>query len=166
MEFDEPGPFCFLNGPTEVTVEEAVGWARGHAQQVILRIGDTRYSAGAERVPDLPLWPSTAEHAPPPATTGQAAPWSVQATTGWYRRDCEAVARRVAEAVANDTRAADATNEVDQLGFSISFTVSARSELEAHEAASGVVRNAWATVRIKAEPGEDFDLSSIDVQRI
>jgi hypothetical protein len=164
VEYDEPGPFCLLNGPTEVTLEEALAWARGRAERVILRIGDVHYNAGVERAPNLPSWPSTAERAPRPATTGQAVAWSVQARTGWYRRDRDAVARRLAQAVGDDARAADATQAVDELGFSVSFTVWAPSELEAHEMASGVARDAWATARIMAEPGEDFDVSSIVVQ--
>jgi hypothetical protein len=93
-----------------------------------------------------------------------AVDWSVEARTGWSRGDREQVARRLAELARHDTRARNAVASLDSFGFAVTFTVSARSEVEANEMASRVIRHAWTASGIEAVPGEDFDCSSIEVQ--
>ena len=49
-------------GDSWQTVDEALHWARGRADQVVLTYGwseDARFSAGVEPVPGLPEWPPT-----------------------------------------------------------------------------------------------------------
>lgn len=137
VEYDEPGPFGFLNGPGPATVEEAV---RG-----------------------LPPWLSAAPDPPPAsARSDQVEGWRAEARTGWFRADRESVARRLADAVGRDDRAADAHAVARDRAFSVFFTVSAASELEAN----GVARSAWAALEIEAVPGDDFDVSGIMVRAV
>jgi hypothetical protein len=164
VEYDEPGPFCVLNGPGPVSVEEAVAWARSRAHKVYVRVGDEFYSAGEEAVRGLPPWPSAAPEAPPTSARSERAElWRVEARTGWFRADRESVARRLAEVVGRDDRAADAHAVARERAFSVFFTLSAASELEANEIAFGVVRSAWAALEIEAVAGDDFDLDGIMV---
>jgi hypothetical protein len=148
VEYDEPrGPFCVLRGPGPVSVEESVAWARSRARKVYVRVGEEFYSAGEEAVRGLPPWLSAAPPAPrASAGSERVEAWRAEARTGWFRADRESVARRLAEAVGRDDRAADA-HAARERGFSVSFTLSAASELEANEIAFGVVRSAWPRSR-------------------
>lgn len=51
-----------LDGPQDLPLDEALGWARARAPRVRLTIGDTDYSAGATALAGLPQWTGT----PPP----------------------------------------------------------------------------------------------------
>ena len=47
--------------------------------------------------------------------------------------------------------------------FSVRFTVRARSELDANKVASDILQTTWAALDAHADPGEDFDGSSMSV---
>jgi hypothetical protein len=164
VDYSEPRPFCFMQGPSGVSAEEAVAWARAHATWVIVSVGGVRYSAGPEPVADFPAWTAESNAVVQKSATGPAVDWLVKARTGWSRRDREDVARRLAELAARDTRASGSTASLDSLGFGITFSVSARSDVEAHEIAFAVIRDAWDASGIEAVPGKDFDISSVEVE--
>lgn len=164
IDFSEPRPWCFMDGPQAVSVEEAVGWARTHTNLVIVTAGDTRYSAGSEPVEGFPPWPDAEAAMPRAAESGPSVEWCVTAATGWRRGDREVVAQRLAESAERDTRVSGTTASPDEFGFAITFTVSARSEVEASAAASSVMRDAWTASGIDAVPGYDFDVSSLRVR--
>jgi hypothetical protein len=162
VEFDEPGPFSFVQGPEDVGAAEAVGWARSHARRVIIRIGGTHYSAGEEPVAGLAPWdgePVERERAP-----GEPVAWRVVAGTGWYRSDRADVARALAAGVEGNQRAGRVASVVTEVGFDVAFTVVAASEVEANELASAIMRAAWAATGIVAAPG-DFDAAGVTLTR-
>jgi hypothetical protein len=166
VEYDEPGPFCFMNGPCETTVGEAVAWARGHARRVYVRLGDRHFSAGDEPIKDLPPWRPPAEPQLESAATESSVrrPWTIAARTGWYRPDAADVSCRLAEAVNRDSRAADAVGTTTECGFEVVFTVRASARVDANEIASLVVRRAWTSLVIHPPPGDDYDVSSIQIR--
>ena len=49
VDFDDPGPFSYRQGPNDVPLADALLWARRQAARVILRVGDVHYSAGEEQ---------------------------------------------------------------------------------------------------------------------
>jgi hypothetical protein len=56
----EPG---YVDGPTGVSVDEAIAWGRGHADVVLIRLGgsEVHYSAGTtqpEPHEEFPVWPT------------------------------------------------------------------------------------------------------------
>jgi hypothetical protein len=170
VEYDEPGPFSFTDGPVAVGLAEALAWARARAERVVLRVGDRQYSAGADPVPRFPPLPRSVLEAPavsalprPDHSTGI---WRARASTAWFRRDAEAVARRLADAVVRDGRVTAVEPVVREEGFSVSFTLESASEAEARERAAEVVRGAWGAIGAEAVPGEDFDVPSIAVRSI
>jgi hypothetical protein len=152
VEFDEPGPFSHVNGPDDVSAEEAVAWARRHAERVIVRVGDTHYSAGEQPVDGLEPWPLGL--------------WRAVASTGWYRSDRSDVVRALASNVEKNQRARDVASGVDDVGFEVAFTVAAASAVEANEVAAEIVREAWAAAGIDAVPGDDFDAAGVSVTRV
>jgi hypothetical protein len=165
VDYGEPRPFSVLHGPGPVSVEEAVAWARSRAQKVYVRVGEEFYSAGEEAVRGLPPWRSAAPEGPRTSARSERAElWRTEARTAWFRADRKSVAQRLAEAVGRDDRAADAHAVARERAFSVFFTLSAASELEANEIAFGVVRSAWAALEIEAVPGDDFDLDGIMVR--
>jgi hypothetical protein len=163
VEYDEPGPFPFMNGPQDATADEAVAWARRRARRVYVRLGDKHFSAGEEPIKGLPLWRAPAESQPEPAAIESLGRrrFTIAAGTGWFRPDRAEVARRLADAVSRDPRAAGAIAATTKHGFEVIFTVLASSRVDANETASLVVRRAWASLNIDATPGDDYDLSSI-----
>jgi hypothetical protein len=46
-------------GPHGVSLEEALQWGRSRAHQVVLRIGNQKWSAGIVRKQRLPQWDDT-----------------------------------------------------------------------------------------------------------
>jgi hypothetical protein len=163
VEYDEPGPFGFMIGPHDATAGEAVAWARHRAPRVYMRLGDQHFSAGDEPIDGLAPWRPPAEAQPEVAATESSGPrrFTVAAGTVWFRPDRSEVARRLAEAVNRDPRAAGAVAATTKHGFEVIFTVLASSRVDANETASFVVRRAWAGLNIDATPGDDYDLSSI-----
>lgn len=60
VESEVPIPHLMEEGPGWNHVEDAIGWARAHATEVIVRLGETRatmYSAGAIDLPPEPDYP-------------------------------------------------------------------------------------------------------------
>lgn len=151
VEQDVSGPFTTLNGPAGVSVEEAIAWARRHADRIFVRIGGKTFSAGVQRAPDLPSWPD--------------AEWRVEATSGWFRSDGATVAGRLAEKVQADARASDVEHSGDPRTIQVAFTLLSAGEVEANEIAFDVIRTAWQASGIVAEK-RDFDASAISVSLV
>lgn len=165
VDYDDPGPFSYTQGPSDVLLADALSWARQQASKVILRVGDMHYSAGEEQAGSKPAW--TQDVGPPSSRTdsaGSPVGWRVDAGMGWFRQDREAIAKRLALAVERDPRTADIAIALRRPGFSVCFTLRARSKVEADKVASEILQGAWAALDARAEPGEDFDVSHISVQ--
>lgn len=164
VEYEQSEPFCFLPGPTDVGLAAALAWGRAHAATVVVRIGDTHYTAGRRRIPDLPVLPPVEDTGTAPLTEGPAVSWAAIARTGWHRSDRDEIARRFEDAL-RVLDVVDAAVTLDGAAFSTSFTVTAHSELEAHEIALDRARRAWSTLGVVARPGADFEVSRFDVTR-
>jgi hypothetical protein len=164
VDYDDPGPFSFRLGPSDVPLADALYWARQQAARVILRVGNVHYSAGEEQAGRKPVW--TLDVGPPasPAdSAGSIVGWRVDAGTAWFRPDREVVARRLAKAIERDPRAADVATTLRVPGFSVRFTLRARSKLGANKVASEILQTAWVALDVQAEPGEDFDVPHLSV---
>lgn len=90
----------------------------------------------------------------------------MEARTGWHRADRAEVARQIAEAVRGNPAAADTAVAICEPVFTVAFTFMARDEVEAHAAASSLVRAPWRGLDIDATPGDDSDVSGLTVERI
>jgi hypothetical protein len=157
------GPFSFMEGPAWVDAGAAVGWARRHARRVVVRVGSEFFSAGEEPHRDLPAW-SGPVSASGNQAVGPVRPWQVEARTAWFRADGSEVAARLAEAVRAEEDAADVGFGPTDAGFRLTFVVAGATVVEARETASRVLRTAWAATGVKAIPGEDFDVPTINVR--
>jgi hypothetical protein len=164
VDYDDPGPFSYRHGPSDVPLADALFWARAQSPRVILRVGDVHYSAGEEQAGGKPVW--THEVATPASAagnTGSIVGWRVDARVCWFRVDREAVAMELTRAIERDPRAADAAMTLRVPEFSVRFALRARSELDAHELASEILQSAWSALDAHADPGEDFDGPSMSV---
>ena len=158
------GPFSALQGPDQVTLEEALGWARAQAERVSVRVGNVHYSAGREPIRSLPAWTGPDPEPRPVERHGRLRRFRAEAETGWYRDDRAEVARRLAEAVADQREALESSYELlEHRAFSVAFLFESPSLLAAHEDCFRLIRSAWAACDIEARPGDDFDLSSLQV---
>jgi hypothetical protein len=79
-ESDPPGRYC--DGPDRVPIDEAIAWARAHADVVIVRVGngdfggdnEGHFSAGARLAEhQMPVWPDGMKVAARP----YGGPWKV-----------------------------------------------------------------------------------------
>jgi hypothetical protein len=166
VEYDEPGPFSFVDGPESVSAQEAIDWARRHAQRVSVRVGEVTYSAGIEPLPGLPEWadgPSTPVQEPDDA---EPALWQAEGRTAWSRPDLADVASRLADAVRAELGGGTVREVTSKYGFRVTFILTAPSAVAAREAASGTLRRAWTATGIDAIPGDDFDLTSVTAARL
>lgn len=163
IEVDTEGPWVTVNGPNDVAVEEAVGWARAHADEVRLRIGPDHYSAGTTPIPEYPAWEGNATPAGA-APVGRTRQWRVRARTGWYRDDRREIAAALALAIDREPDTTGSTAELHEAGFEVEFHVPATSRLAADEHASRIVRSAWDTLGVTAVAGDDYDGASILVE--
>jgi hypothetical protein len=164
VDYDDPGPFSYTQGPSDAPLADALFWAHRQAARVILRVSDVHYSAGEERAGGKPVW--TQDVGPATAAANNAGPivaWRVDAGMAWFRADRETVATALAEVIAQDRRAGDAAMTLAVPDFSVRFTLRARSELAANKVASEILQTAWAALDVEANPGDDFDLTSISV---
>lgn len=143
--------------------DEALSWARAHADRVSVRVGNTHFSAGAAPIGHLPEWPGPEPRARHHAEADEPRPWRIEARTGWYRPDIAEVAARLVEALTSDPTTSDTTHTVGERWFSVSFTVVCPSLLGAKEASFEVLRGAWASTQVVATPGIDYDVSSVQV---
>jgi hypothetical protein len=160
VDFDENGPFDFVNGPDRVPVEEALAWARRYAERITVRVGDEHFTAGEVAVEGRPTWDDRIAAFPPePAAHESGGPqWYVEASTGWYREDREAVLTRLSRALRADARATEEAQELSDNQITVTFAVQADTRLAAQEEASRIMRDAWAASDTEAIPGHDFDL--------
>jgi hypothetical protein len=163
VEYDEPGPFRFLQGPRGADVADAVEWSRRQTPRVLVRIDDRHYSAGTRPIPGTRPWYGEASPSPAAPPPKAKTCWRVEARTSWSRPDRDAVARRLAAAVADHSAAGRVDARTRANGYAVMFHVFASSELDAHAAASAVLRHAWASLDVLAVAGEDYDVSSISV---
>jgi hypothetical protein len=163
VDFGESWPFAMLPGPDGVTIEEALGWARAHADKVSVRVGDTHYSAGREPIRSLPAWTGADPEPRPAKRDGPRRGFRAEARTGWSRADRAEVARRLAEAVAAQEGVLGCSHEMREHGFSVRFSVESASLAAAQEDGFDVIRSAWEACGIDAGPGDDFDLDSLQV---
>jgi hypothetical protein len=157
------GPFSWIDGPDRVEAGVAVGWARRHARQVVVRVGSQHFSAGSEPYRDLPVWTGRVSRSGL-EEVGPERPWQVEARTGWFRPDAAEVARRLAEAVRAEPEAEEVGFGRTEAGFRVTFVVAGASAIGAREAASRVLRTAWAATAIEAVAGDDYDVPSINVR--
>jgi hypothetical protein len=164
VEYPESnGPFSFMDGPASVDAEVAVGWARRHARRVVVRVGSELFSAGEEPYRDLPSWRGPVCGSGNEGV-GPVRPWQVEARTAWFRADGLEVAASLAEAVRSEAESAEVGFGPTEAGFRLTFMVAGATVVEAREAASQVLRTAWAATRIDAVPDDDYDASSIRVR--
>jgi hypothetical protein len=147
VEYEEPGPFSYVHGPRDVDAEEAVRWARRHADTVKLRIGGTFYSAGEVPAEGLPVWPGATETLEQPATTAERESWEAEGSLNARGGDLEAVASRFAAAIELDERAADVRHWLTELGVTVTFLIRC-PPAESNEVASRVLRDSWKAAEI------------------
>jgi hypothetical protein len=136
VECDEDGPFSHVDGPTGVGPEEAIAWARRHAQRVTVRVGVDFYTAGSDPVRDLSSWPGARDDRESPFEPADLSDWQVEGRTGWFRDDASDVARAIARRLDDDARARDVADGVTRTGFSLTFAIRAASIVAARELAS------------------------------
>jgi hypothetical protein len=162
VECDEDCLFSHVDGPTGVGPEEAIAWARRHAERVTVRVGVDFYTAGSEAVRDLPSWPGHGNNRELPSEPAHLSDWQVEGRTGWFRDDASDVARANARRL-TATPARDVAHGVTKTGFRVTFAIRAGSIVRARELASELLRAAWSAARIDAVPGDDYDASSVTV---
>jgi hypothetical protein len=164
VDCDEDGPFSHVDGPTGVGPEEAITWARRRAGRVTVRVGGDFYSAGSEAVRDLPSWPGPDDDRELPSEpAADLSDWQVEGRTEWLRDDASDAARAIARRLEDDARAREVAHGVTKTGFHVMFAIRAASIVQARELASELLRAAWSASKIDAVPGDDYDVSSINV---
>lgn len=162
VEYDADTPFGYVIGPADVSVDEAVAWARKRAQVVIVRTGETFYSAGEVAKGDLPAWPR-AEGAPAPRPAAEPRLFEVEGHLGSQAPDLEEVAARFADAIRRDERASAVRHWLRKWGVAIAFTIRCSPE-ESYELGSTVLRDGWAAAGVPTGRVAPFDTSSIAVR--
>jgi hypothetical protein len=165
VEHAEAGPFAYTLGPEDVDLGTALTWARSRADQVVLRVGNDRFSAGRSPVGDLPHWRADAPLADDATPVGKPADWEVEAHVNCLRSDAEHVDSRLAEAISVDPVSSEVIHRARPFGFALGFSLSGLTKHDARELASEVLRTAWHATGIQAVGGQDFDVSSVTVRR-
>jgi hypothetical protein len=164
IEYDAEAPFGYVIGPTDVSVDEAVAWARRRATAVIVRTEGAIYSAGEVAKGDLPVWPAeeAVPHEPAPRVEADEL-WRVEGHLGSRAADLEPVALRLQEAVGRDERASDARHSLHEWGLAVTFTICC-SAAECYELGSSILRESWAAAGISESRIHPFSTSSVAVR--
>jgi hypothetical protein len=132
------------------TVEEAIVWARERASIVLVRIGNTHYSAGATRAEDdenepLPVWPPEQWDTEAPAASrvgGQR--WRVGASATEIGIAPEIAAERIRQAAEAKT-VEELEIELLPDGVRITFAITADSEEDAQTVGHELLRDVGDT---------------------
>jgi hypothetical protein len=161
VDYDADTPFGYVIGPSDVSVDEAVAWARERAQVVIVRTEDAFYSAGEVAKGDLLAW-RRAESAPSPRPAAEPQRFEVKGHLCSQAPDLEDVAARFAEAIRRDERASAVRHWLRELGPAVAFTIRCPPE-ESYELGSTVLRDGWAAAGVPTGRVTPFDITSISV---
>lgn len=154
VEYDSETPFGQVIGPTDVSVGEAVSWARRHAQVVILRTDEAFYSAGDVAAEDLPVWPAV-----------ERVLWEVEGHVGSRGGHLAEVGLRLSEAIQRDPRTSDARHWLQDWGLAVAFTIRC-PRTEAYELGSRVLRESWQAAGIPADRVGELSTSSVTVREL
>lgn len=163
VEYSVKGPFPVLPGPKRASRDLAIAWARAHAPEVLVRIGDEMFSAG--KVRSLGLTPLPAPGCEwRQASEGNERRWLVEAATsvlpdGPSEPLRAAVRAALIQADINceiRVRAAGLRLEVD-------FPVQASDELAANEQGFTLLRGVWESI---PQAAVTYDLSSMSVRTL
>jgi hypothetical protein len=164
VDYDADTPFGYVIGPVDVSVDEAVAWARERAQVVIVRTEEARYSAGEVAKGDLPEWPR-ADSAPDPRPAAEPQFFEVEGHLGSQAPDLEDVAARFADAIRRDERTSGARHWLREWGLAVAFTIRCPSE-ESYELGSNVLRDGWAAAGVPTGRVTPFDTASMSVRLV
>lgn len=138
VRWEERGGGDRGEGPQDVTLDEALAWAREHATVVYLILGDVRYSAGSERRDDdasILSWPEEGMvvRPRPPGTpldgSVQSRPWALRAWMSVPTRGVsEATTARLRDELARDERVgAVAVSRLEDDGIEVRFEVASHA---------------------------------------
>ena len=164
VEYDAEVPFGYVIGPADVSVDQAVAWARQRAKVVVVRTEDGMYSAGEVAKGDLPVWPGDEAGPCEPAPRAERDElWEVEGHVGSRAPDLEHVALLLQAAVERDGRASNARHWLREWGLAVAFTICCPST-DSYEVGTTVLRESWAAADIPSDRIGPFRASSVAVR--
>jgi len=165
VEYEGDDPFGFLIGPTNVSVHEAVSWARRNAPVVLVRTPDGIHDAGRAPRGSLPLWPEVDEATDQDLRLSPSDPehWEVEGHVGARGGDLAEVARSLSEAIRLDPRTSGCRHWMREWGLAVAFTICCPPETR-YEVGSRILRDGWRAADISDDEDIRYSTSSVTVR--
>ncbi len=162
IEFGGGGPFCFLDAPNDLTMADAVAWARARADWILVRVNDSFFSAGSIQVESYPRWQDEQRpraETPPPSVDRL----TVVASFVWLGEEPGRLATAIETLISARPGVSAIASWIDGRRITVQFDLEPPLIAEPDLAASEILREAWGSLTPK--PAKKYDMSQVSVTR-